>query len=90
MAQCFWIGPESTAAMTVEVRDCADAANFDGIARASTATNQTQVRAGVQLADFGITAGDIAYVYAWGFSVVLFAWLMGYVLGLGLGVIRKV
>lgn len=41
------------------------------------------------LADVGITPDQIVYVIGWGFGVVLFGFLMGWVLGLALGLIKK-
>ena len=38
----------------------------------------------------GITPESIAHVYSWGFGVVLLAFLLGYVAGVALGLIRKV
>lgn len=42
------------------------------------------------LADVGITPDQIVYVVGWGFGVVLFGFLLGYVLGLAIGLINKV
>lgn len=42
-----------------------------------------------QYADVGITPEQIIYVIGWGFGVVLFGFLMGWVLGLALGLIKK-
>lgn len=42
------------------------------------------------LADVGITPDQILYVIGWGFGVVLMGWLLGYVLGLAVGLIKKV
>ena len=41
-------------------------------------------------AQFGITPEAILHVFSWGFGAVLLGWLIGYGLGLALGVIRKV
>ena len=41
-------------------------------------------------ADVGITPEQMVYVIGWGFGVVLFGWLLGYGLGLALGLINKV
>lgn len=38
----------------------------------------------------GITTAEILYVVTWGFGVVLLGWLLGYGLGLALGLIKKV
>lgn len=40
-------------------------------------------------ADLGIDASGIAHVYAWGFGVVLMAWLLGYGVSLAVGLIHK-
>ena len=40
-------------------------------------------------AQFGITPEVIAKVFAWGFGAVLMGFLLGYVLSLALGIIRK-
>lgn len=40
-------------------------------------------------AEFGIDAETITKVYGWGFGAVLGAFLIGYVLGIALGLIRK-
>lgn len=40
-------------------------------------------------AQFGITPEAILKAYAWGFGAVLSAFLIGYVIGLALGLIRK-
>lgn len=42
------------------------------------------------LADVGITPPQILYVITWGFGLVLLGWLLGYGLGLALGLIKKV
>lgn len=42
------------------------------------------------MADVGVTAEQVLYVVSWGFGVVLTGWLIGYGLGLALGLIKKV
>lgn len=42
------------------------------------------------LADLGITSGQILYVLTWGFGVVLLGFLLGWVLGIAVGLIRKI
>lgn len=39
---------------------------------------------------YGIDAPTIAKVYTWGFLTILFCWTLGYVIGLAIGLIRKV
>lgn len=40
-------------------------------------------------ADVGITPETIAYVAAWGFGVVFLGFLLGYSLGIAIGIIKK-
>lgn len=42
------------------------------------------------LSDLGVTPVNIAYTVGWAFGVVLLGFLFGYVLGLALGLIKKV
>lgn len=42
------------------------------------------------LADVGITPEQILYVISWGFGVVLLGFLLGYGIGLALGLIKQV
>lgn len=44
----------------------------------------------LQPAELGITGTDVALVYAAGFAAVLGAWLLGYPVGVALGLIRKI
>lgn len=37
-----------------------------------------------------ITASEILYVVSWGFGVVLLGWAIGYILGLVIGIIKKI
>lgn len=37
-----------------------------------------------------ITSAEILYVISWGFGVVLLGWAIGYILGLVIGIIKKV
>ena len=37
-----------------------------------------------------ITSAEILYVISWGFGVVLLGWAIGYVLGLVIGIIKKI
>lgn len=39
-------------------------------------------------AALGVTAGSIAYVYAWGVGAVLALWVIGYAVGVAVRVIR--
>ena len=41
-------------------------------------------------ADSGITPEQMLYVVVWGFGVVLLGFLMGYVIGIALGLIKMV
>lgn len=41
------------------------------------------------LADVGVTPEQMIFVIGWGFGVVLFGWILGYGLGLALGLIKK-
>lgn len=43
----------------------------------------------LNLFTLGITAPDIALVYSWGFSMVLFGWLLGYGIRLAKDAIDK-
>lgn len=39
---------------------------------------------------YAITSGDVAYVFSWGFGVVLFFWSLGYAVGAAVRVIKLV
>lgn len=41
-------------------------------------------------ASLGITPETVAYVYGWGVAAVLGLFLVGYVVGVGVGLIKKV
>jgi len=43
----------------------------------------------LDLAQFGVTALEIAKVFTWGFAVVLFGFFMGYQIGIALGLIKR-
>lgn len=49
----------------------------------------TSLTAG-DLALMGITPSEMLTVFSWGFSLILFGWLMGYGVSLALGLIRRV
>lgn len=44
----------------------------------------------MDLTQLGITPETMLYVISWGFGVVIAGWLIGYVVGVGLEMIRKV
>lgn len=43
----------------------------------------------VTVADFGVTTETILYVITWGFGVVLLGFLLGWGIGLAVGLIKK-
>lgn len=44
----------------------------------------------VSASDIGITPDQILQVLTWGFGVVLLGWMLGYALGVGVGMINKI
>lgn len=44
----------------------------------------------VSASDIGITSDQILQVLTWGFGVVLLGWMLGYALGVGVGMIKKI
>lgn len=44
----------------------------------------------LMVSSYSVQPSEIAYVFSWGFGVVLFFWFLGYSIGIAKGVINKV
>ena len=55
-----------------------------------TYQNYAMLNGKIDMAQLGITAAEIFHIAAWGFGVVLLGFLLGYVVSLAVGLIRKV
>lgn len=55
-----------------------------------TYQNYAMLNGKVDMAQLGITSGEILHIAGWGFGVVVLGFLLGYVVSLAVGLVRKV